>query len=96
MTYSDNTLKMNRKENSEARRERVPPDRMERVIREILIDKVSVRETSRIYKISKSALQRAVKKAMQLLNAEKFKHEPNIGNRRIFTTEQKKHYANIC
>ncbi|KAF2883839.1 hypothetical protein ILUMI_22341 [Ignelater luminosus] len=50
------------------------PDRMERAVREILINKVSIRETSRIYNISKSALQRAVEKAKQLPNAEEFKH----------------------
>ncbi|KAF2886242.1 hypothetical protein ILUMI_19931 [Ignelater luminosus] len=78
------------KKNSKTKRERVLPDRMERAVREILINEVSIRETSRIYNILKSALQRAVKKAKQLPNAEEFKHEPNIGNRIIFTTEQEK------
>lgn len=85
---------MNQKSKNIVRRERVPSEHMERAVKDIIVNQISIREAARIHTISKSALQRAVVKAKQVSNIQEFKHTPNIGNRKIFSCDQENALCN--
>lgn len=78
------------KKSKTSKRKRVSPERMKQAVTEVVTNKVSIREAGTIFKIAKSSLQRAVNSARQLSDIEHFKHSPNIGNRKIFTSQQER------
>lgn len=67
---------------------RVDRQQMETAVKSVIQDKFSIRKASQTYNISKSALHRAVNSALRLTDPKNFEHTPNIGNRRVFTTQQ--------
>lgn len=68
-------------------RVRKSPDEIKAAVEEVKSGS-SIREVSRNYTISFSALQRHVARAKSLADGETFEHKPNLSVRQIFTSEQ--------
>lgn len=69
------------------KRVRISASKIEAAVREVILNKTSIREIAKCTGIPKSSLHRAVKIARNT-TIEAYKHSPNIGNRQIFSTEQ--------
>lgn len=77
-------------ENKKVKRIRKSPAQFEAAVREVIDKKMSIRSVAKSYNIGKSYLARLVYKTRNLPALDNFKHQPNIGNRQIFSKEEEK------
>ncbi len=66
---------------------------MEAAVNEVLVQGQSIRSVSKQYGIAKSYLARKIKMYKEIGEGKEFTHKPNIGNRRVFTSEQETELA---
>lgn len=74
------------------KRTRVEAKKIEEAVSEVLNHKISVRSAAKVYNVSKSHLHRLVTKA-KTSECTSFVYTPNIGNKRVFTTDQESSLA---
>ncbi|XP_074025824.1 uncharacterized protein [Leptinotarsa decemlineata] len=74
------------------KRTRVDAKKIEEAVNEVLKNRISVRSTAKVYNVSKSHLHRLVTKA-KTYECTSFVYIPNIGNKRVFTTDQESSLA---
>lgn len=69
------------------KRERPTSSTIEEAVSDVIENGQSINRTAHFFNISRAYLAKIVKKAKSS-NECKFKHNPDIGNKRIFTLEQ--------
>lgn len=79
---------MDNKENRKKKRTRKSTEQFNAAVVEVLEKGASVRSVAAAYGIGKSYLARLVKNAKSLPQPSNFDHKPNIGNRRVFSTNE--------